>query len=93
MNQKRFVESYLSAMMKAATGGRIVRLSYTSALSNKLSTLNVVTVTLDNGSVVPICVDGKDLLGIAEIVLETAKRERERELPASSALRGFDYGT
>lgn len=74
MSKKRFVEFYLAAMMKAATGGRVLRLAYTYTPATKdMAEQEIVTVTFDTGCVLPVGVNGKDLLQIASTVLEAGR--------------------
>lgn len=69
MSKKRFVEFYLSAMMKAATAGRVIRLVYSPSYVDLLPDREFVTVHFDDGSCVPFDVIGCTLLEIAETVL------------------------
>ena len=65
MSKKRFVEFYLSAMMKAAAEGRIIRLSY---LYCDMTRKEAVKVYREDGPV-ELDVTGKDLAEISKAVL------------------------
>ena len=70
MSKERFVGFYLSAMMKAATGGRVAKLTYQYANGKKPAAKEFVTVEFEDHSCVPVPVTDCDLLGI---VLEVVK--------------------
>lgn len=69
MTKKRFVEFYLSAMMKAATADYVHRLGY---LYYDMTRKEAVKVYSENGPL-EIDVTSKDLVGIAKAVLEVLK--------------------
>lgn len=77
MSKERFVGFYLSAMMKAATGGRVSKLTYQYADGKKLAAKESVTVEFGDRSCVPVPVPvtNCDLLGI---VLEVVKAVQEQ---------------
>ena len=86
MTKKRFVEFYLSAMMKAATAGYVHRLGYSYY---DVTHKEAVKVYREDGPV-EIDVTGLDLVGIAGRVIDTAReRERERELPGQVCIEGW----
>ena len=68
MTKKRFVEFYLSAMMRAATAGYVHRLGY---IYYDMTRKEVVKVYREDGPV-EIDVTGKDLPEIAKAVIELA---------------------
>lgn len=71
MSKKRFVEFYLAAMMKAATDGRVSKLTYQYVEGGKrIPAMECVTVVLEDRSGVPVPVNGYNLL---EIALEVVK--------------------
>lgn len=73
MSKKRFVEFYLSAMLKAATNGRVTRVAY---LYYDLTHLEVVRVEFEydqGGGVYEFPVNGLSLLGIAAAVIDRVK--------------------
>lgn len=70
MSKKRFVDFYLSAMMKAATNGRVLRLTYACAEGKHLPAKEYVSIALEDQASVPVPVTDCDLLGI---VLEVVK--------------------
>ena len=73
MSKKRFVEFYLSAMMKAATGGRVQRVAY---LYYDLQRVEVVRIEYEHaygGGVREIPVTDLNLLGIAGAVIDSVK--------------------
>lgn len=65
MTKKRFVEFYLTAMIRAATGDRIIRLSY---LYYDKTRKEAVKIYREDGPL-EIDVTGLELVGIAEAVL------------------------
>ena len=73
MSKKRFVEFYLSAMMKAATDGRVSRLTYEYTEGKRMAAKEYVSIALEERSSVPVPVTDCDLLGIA---LEVVKAVR-----------------
>ena len=73
MSKKRFVEFYLKALLKAATGGRVTQVSY---LYFDIKHTEVVRVEFDHnygGGVNELPVTGLSLLGIAAAVINDAK--------------------
>lgn len=73
MSKKRFVEFYLSAMLKAATSGRVTRVAY---LYYDLTHTEVVRVEYEHdhgGGVNELPVTGLSLLGIAAAVIDRLK--------------------
>ncbi|MBM6724381.1 hypothetical protein [Pseudoflavonifractor phocaeensis] len=73
MSKKRFTEFYLSAMLKAATGGRVTRVAY---LYYDLTHAEVVRVEYEydqGGGVYELPVTGLSLLGIAAAVIDRLK--------------------
>ncbi len=73
MTKKLFVEFYLSAMMKAATAGRVTRLTYNYTYTPPMADMETVAVLFDNGSMVPVNVADAGLLEIARSVLGVLK--------------------
>lgn len=65
MTKKRFVEFYLTAMMRAATGGRVIRLGY---LYYDMTRKEAVKVYREDGPL-EIDVTGLGLVEIAKAVL------------------------
>lgn len=73
MSKKRFVEFYLSAMLKAATNGRVTRVAY---LYYDLTHAEVVRVEHEydqGGGVYELPVTGLSLLEIAAAVIDRLK--------------------
>lgn len=74
MSKKRFVEVYLSAMLKAATNGRVTRVAY---LYYDLTHTEVVRVEYEHdrggGGVNELPVTGLSRLGIAAAVIDRLK--------------------
>lgn len=68
MSKKRFVEFYLSTMMKAATAGYVHRLGY---IYYDMTRKEAVKVYREDGPV-EIDVTGLELVGIAKAVIEQA---------------------
>ena len=54
MSKKRFVDFYLSAMMKAATNGRVSRLTYEYAAGKRMAAKEYVSITLEDRASVPV---------------------------------------
>ena len=74
MSKQRFVEFYLSAMMKAATGGRVPKVTYQYTKAGKrLPAKEYVTINFEDQSCVPVSVTDCDLLGIALEVVKAVK--------------------
>lgn len=75
MSKKRFVEFYLAAMMKAATNGRVTRLTYTYF---DLAHSEIVRVEYETGSgpvgAREFPVNDKGLLEIAAEVIDQTRR-------------------
>lgn len=65
MTKKRFVEFYLTAMIRAATGGQVIRLGY---LYYDMTYKEAVKVYREDGPL-EIDVTGKDLVEIAKAVV------------------------
>lgn len=65
MSKKRFVEFYLAAMMKAASGGRVIRLVY---IYYDMTRKEAVKVYREDGPV-EIDVTGLELMEIAKAVM------------------------
>ena len=77
MSKKRFVEFYLAAMMKAASGGRVTRLAYTYFDLAHAEIVRVDYETSTGGGAVEFPVNGMGLLEIAaEIAAETINQTR-----------------
>ena len=73
MSKKRFVEFYLSAMLKAATNGRVTRAAY---LYYDMTRMEVVRVEYENdygGGVKEVEVTGLSRLGTAAEVIGRVK--------------------
>ena len=64
MSKERFVGFYLSAMMKAAAGGRVSKLTYQCSAGKKLAAKEFVTIEFEGRSCVPVPVTNLDLLGL-----------------------------
>jgi hypothetical protein len=73
MSKERFVGFYLSAMIKAATGGRVSKLTYQYANGKKLEAKEFVTIEFEGRSCVPVPVTNLDLLGIALEVVKAVQ--------------------
>lgn len=73
MSKKRFVEFYLSAMMKAATGGRVCRVAYLYYDPKRTEVVRVEYEHAHGGGVREIPVTDLNLLGIAGAVIESLK--------------------
>ena len=75
MSKKRFVEFYLAAMMKAATNGRVTRLTYTYF---DLAHSEIVRVDYETGTgpvgAVEFPVNDMGLLEIAAEVIDQTRR-------------------
>ena len=74
MSKKRFVDFYLSAMMKAATNGRVSRLTYEYAAGKHRVAKEYVSITLEDRASVPVPVTDCDLLGIALEVVKAVQK-------------------
>jgi hypothetical protein len=74
MSKMRFVEFYLSAIMKAATNGRVSRLVYAYADGKRGPAKEYVSIVLEDRSSVPIPVTDCDLLGIALEVVKAVQK-------------------
>ena len=73
MSKERFVGFYLSAMMKAAAGGRVSKLTYQCSAGKKLAAKEFVTIEFEGRSCVPVPVTNLDLLGIALEVVKAVQ--------------------
>ena len=73
MNHKRFVEFYLSAMMKAATGGRVTRVAYLYYGHTHTEAVRVVFEHDHGGGMKELPVTGLSLLEIAATVIDSVK--------------------
>ena len=73
MSKKRFVEFYLAAMMKAASGGRVTRLAYTYFDLVHSEIVRVDYETSTGGGAVEFPVND---LGLLEIAAETIDQTR-----------------
>lgn len=74
MSKKRFVDFYLSAMMKAATNGRVSRLTYEYAAGKRMAAKEYVSITLEDRASIPVPVTDCDLLGIALEVVKAVQK-------------------
>ena len=68
MSKERFVGFYLSAMMKAATGGRVSKITYQDTKE-----YDVATVTFADGASIQLPIFSDDLLGIALEVVKAVQ--------------------
>lgn len=73
MSKKRFVEFYLAAMMKAASGGRVTRLAYTYFDLAHAEIVQVDYETSTGGGAVEFPVND---MGLLEIAAETINQTR-----------------
>ncbi len=74
MSKKRFVEFYLAAMMKAATGGKVIRLTYAYFDLAHLEIVRLEYETSTGSGVREIPVNDKDPLEIAAEVIDQIRR-------------------
>lgn len=74
MNKKRFVEFYLAAMLKAATGGKVTKLVYQYEKGGKrLLAREYIMIEAEGGSRTPVTVTDYDLLAIALEVVKAVQ--------------------
>lgn len=74
MSKKRFVDFYLSAMMKAATNGRVSKLTYEYAAGKHMAAKEYVSITLEDRASAPVPVTDCDLLGTALEVVKAVQK-------------------
>ena len=67
MSKQRFTDYYLSAMIRAATGGSVQRVRYSYL---DLAKLEQATIIYDNGYTKTVDLTGDSLVGIAYDVLK-----------------------
>lgn len=68
MSKKRFVEFYLSAMMKAATGNRVSKVTY-----QETTEYDTVTIAFADGASIQLPIFSDDFLGVALEVVKAVK--------------------
>ncbi|MDE6935673.1 MAG: hypothetical protein K2P26_08690 [Oscillospiraceae bacterium] len=74
MSKKRFVEFYLAAMMKAASGGQVTRLAYTYFDLAHSEIVRVDYETSTGGGAVEFPVNDMGLLKIAAETINQTRR-------------------
>lgn len=76
MNKDRFVEFYLTAMVKAATAGHVRGLAYrqSAGTRKKAAIKEFVDVTFADLSSLAVDVTGSDFLGIALEVVKAVQK-------------------